>query len=101
MNNNHINRESILSELRLLKPEFEKNYGITRLGLFGSIARNEIHENSDIDIVVEMREPDLFYMVHIKEILENDFKRPVDVIHFRENMNKYLKTRIQAEALYV
>ena len=87
--------------MRLLKPEFEKNYGITRLGLFGSIARNEIHENSDIDIVVEMREPDLFYMVHIKEILENDFKRPVDVIHFRENMNKYLKTRIQAEALYV
>jgi uncharacterized protein len=99
--NSNINREKVLSELRLLKPDFERDYGITRIGLFGSVARNEIHEDSDIDVVIEMREPDLFYMVHIKEILENNFKRSVDVIHIRENMNEYLKKRIQAEAVYV
>jgi predicted nucleotidyltransferase len=101
MNSNRIDRDSVLSELKLLKPDFERNYGLTRIGLFGSVARNEIRDDSDIDVVIEMREPDLFYMVHIKEILENDFKRSVDVIHYRDNMNEYLKKRIQSEALYV
>ncbi len=96
-----INRETVLNELSLLKPDFEKKYGITRIGLFGSFARNEIRDDSDIDVVIEMREPDLYFMVHIKEILENDFNRHVDLIHFSENMNGYLKKRILAEAVYV
>jgi predicted nucleotidyltransferase len=91
----------VLSELSLLKSEFEKKYGVTRIGIFGSVARNEMREDSDIDIVVEMSEPDLFTMVHIKETLENDFHRHIDLVHYRENMNAYLKKQIQAEALYV
>lgn len=101
MENSNLSKNSVLSELCLLKPEFEKKYGLTSLGLFGSVARNEIRDDSDIDIVIEMKEPDIFYMVHIKETLEADFKRPVDVIHFRENMNEYLKRQILAEAVYV
>ena len=96
-----INRELVLEELRILKPSFEKQYGVTRIGIFGSLARNEIREDSDIDVVVEMREPDLFYMVHIKETLEEDLKRPVDIIRYREKMNNYLKARIDREAIYV
>ncbi len=52
-------------------------------------------------MVVEMREPDLFYMVHIKEALEESFKMPVDVIRYREMMNSRLKARIDREAVYV
>jgi len=94
------NRETILEELRRLKPDFEQRYGVTRIGIFGSVARNEIREDSDVDVVVEMRDPDLFYMVHIKEALENNLKRPVDVIRYRTMMNRYLRARIDREAVY-
>jgi len=95
------NRETILKELRRIKPDLAKLYGVTKIGIFGSFARNEIREDSDVDVVVEMREPDLFYMVHIKETLEQSFKMPVDVIRYREMMNSRLKARIDREAVYV
>jgi len=95
------NRETILNELLKMKPDLARRYGVTKLGIFGSLARNEIHDNSDIDVVLEMREPNLFYMVHIKEALEEYFQTPVDVIRYRKLMNKYLKARIDREAVYV
>ncbi len=95
------NRETILQELRKVKPDLEKRYGVTKIGIFGSMARNEIREDSDVDVVLEMREPDLFYMVHIKEDLEKRLKMPVDVIRYRKMMNSRLKARIDREAVYV
>lgn len=92
--------DAILRELKKHESEFERQYGVTRIGIFGSAARDELREDSDIDVVVEMREPDLFYVVHIKETLEEDFKRPVDVIRYRESMNRYPKARIDREARY-
>ena len=40
--------------LRKLKPLLEERFGIIRLGVFGSVARNEAEKDSDVDIVVEM-----------------------------------------------
>ena len=78
MNDGNLSREAVLQELRNHLPQFECLYGVTKIGVFGSVARDEPRKNSDIDVVVEMREPDLFYLVHIKETLENVLKRPVD-----------------------
>jgi len=101
MSLNIITREDVLIELRKLKPELEKRYGVTRIGIFGSVARDEVRDDSDIDVVIEMSEPDLFSVVHIKETLEEDFKRPVDIIRYRKKMNAFLKARIEREAIYV
>lgn len=101
MNGHTVNRDSILAELRQLKPELSRRYGVNRLALFGSFVRNEANPDSDIDIVVELSEPDLFALVHIKEELETDFQRSVDIIPFSVTMNRFLKTRIQDEAIYV
>ena len=100
MNEDNLSRDDILQELRNHLPQFERLYGVTRIGVFGSVARDEPRKNSDIDVVVEMKEPDLFYLVHIKETLEKDLQRPVDVIRYRDKMNPYLKTRIDREARY-
>jgi predicted nucleotidyltransferase len=100
MNESKLSREAILRELKNHLSQFEHLYGVTKIGVFGSVARDEIRENSDIDVVVEMREPDLFYLVHIKETLEKDLQRPVDVIRYRNKMNRYLKARIDREARY-
>jgi predicted nucleotidyltransferase len=94
-------RDEVLEILRCYKAEFAAQYGVTELGVFGSVARDEAGTESDVDIVIHMREPKLFFMVHIKETLEEMFQRPVDIIQYRRTMNPFLKKRIDQDAVYV
>jgi hypothetical protein len=96
-----LQKNEVLTILSDHKPRFNEKYGVTALGVFGSVARDEAIPDSDVDIVVRMREPKLFFMVHIKETLEDAFQRPVDIIHYREKMNPFLKKRIDRDAVYV
>jgi predicted nucleotidyltransferase len=96
-----IGRERALSLLRSCKHDVEQRYGVTAIGLFGSIARDQETETSDIDVVVQLQNPDLYTLVHIKEDLEAAFHRHVDVIHYRARMNPYLKRCIEEDAVYV
>ena len=100
MKESKLSREAILRELKSHLSQFERLYGVTKIGVFGSAARDELRQDSDIDVVVQMREPDLFYLVHIKETLEKNFNRHVDIIRYRDSMNRYLKARIDKEACY-
>jgi len=99
MNATLINKDQIIDQLRILKPELKEGYGVIKIGIFGSLARNEFHDHSDIDIVVEMS-PDLLKRASLKEYLEKLFNKEVDVIRYWDGMNPYLKTRIDREALY-
>jgi len=96
-----IRRDDALEILRRSKSGLEERYGITRMGIFGSVARDQSSEGSDIDIVVQMRAPNLFTLVHVKEELEEAMHEQVDIIHYRERMNSFLKSRIDQEAIYV
>ena len=75
-------------------------YGITKIGIFGSVARNEQTEDSDVDVCVEMKKPDLFTMVHIKEELQELFGKPVDIVRLRNNMNQMLLKQIKRDGIY-
>lgn len=94
-------REHVLKILGLHKGELEKRYGVTRIGIFGSVARGESSESSDVDVVIELNKPDLFYLVHIKDELEEALSCHVDIVHYRKKMNKFLRDRIIKEAIYV
>ncbi len=94
-------RENILATLRQIAPHLHQKYGVTRLGIFGSVARNEATPTSDIDIVLELTVPDLFTMVDIKADLEQTFQRSIDLIRYRPRMNPYLKRRIDHDAIYI
>jgi predicted nucleotidyltransferase len=96
-----LNRDAVISELQQLKPELNRQFGVIRIGLFGSYARGENVRDSDIDVVVELAEPDLFTLVHIKEVLEHKLNQSVDVILFSRFLNSFLRKRIQNEAIYV
>lgn len=88
---------AILRKYRTLKSDI---YGIIKIGIFGSVARNEQTEDSDVDICVEMKKPDLFTMVHIKEDLQELFGKSVDIVRLRKNMNPMLLSRIQRDGIY-
>jgi len=87
--------------LREYKERVESRYGISRIGLFGSFAKGESTEKSDIDIVIELENPDMFKLVHIKEELEELFGVRVDIVRRHNKMNPYLRKHIEKEALYV
>jgi hypothetical protein len=65
---NGMRRDEALRILRDHKREPATRYGVTRLGLFGSVAKDQAREGSDVDVVVEMRRPDLFFMAPIKAV---------------------------------
>ena len=91
----------ILEILRSYKAQSANRYGISRIGIFGSYVKGSPTQKSDIDIVIELQNPDLFKMVHIKEDLEELLGVQVDIVRNRKEMNPYLKKRIEKEALYV
>ena len=97
----NVNRENVLRILGMHKDELKRDYGLLKLGVFGSVARNEAREDSDIDIVVETQVPDLLRMVNLKEDLEELLHNRVDLVRYRLSMNSFLKKRIDNEAHYV
>jgi len=94
-------RDEILRALAQFRDRRAKEFGITRIGIFGSLARGEATDASDVDVVVELERPDLLLLVGIKQELEELLQRPVDVVRYREQMNPLLKKRIDREAVYV
>lgn len=71
-------RTEILHLLSQYKPTAVGKYGVTRIGIFGSAARGERHEGSDVDVVYE-GEPNLLLRSRMKVELEALFGCRVDV----------------------
>lgn len=92
--------KQILAILRDYKAQLAEKYGISEIGVFGSVARDEIREDSDIDVFVKMH-PDLLKRACLKEELESILGKKVDVVRYRPGMNKFLKKRIDNEGTYV
>ncbi len=93
------------SEYLLLLREYMRThagiYGITRMGIFGSVARGEQKADSDVDICFEAPAPTLFTLARIKYELEALLGCPIDLVRLREHMDEFLKQEIQKDALYV
>ncbi len=96
-----MDREKIIQLLKVFKEENKNKYHIERLGIFGSVAKNRMKEGSDVDIVVNLTKQDLFELIGIKQDLEEKLNYPIDIISYRENMNSFLKKRIDEDAVYV
>ena len=65
--------------LRKYMVENAHKYGIMRMGIFGSVARGEQTEDSDVDVCVELQTPSMFCLVHIKDELQHLFGCAVDI----------------------
>ena len=75
-------------------------FGITSLRIFGSVARNEQKEDSDVDICVDMK-ANLLLHVELKKFLEEQLGCPVDVIRIHKNMNEFLRRQIEKDGILV
>jgi predicted nucleotidyltransferase len=94
-------KNDVLAVLREYKDQFADQYGITALGVFGSVARGQNREDSDVDIVIKFHLPNLITLSRIRLEIEEAVHQHVDIVHYREKMNQLLKARIDSEAVYV
>lgn len=94
-------RSEILDLLINFQKTQSAEYGLRRLGVFGSVARDQMTDDSDVDIVVDLAEPNLLTLAALMIRLEELLARPVDVVHYQGMRNEYLKRRIDREAIYV
>ena len=94
-------RSELILILKQYKKNYQEKYRFNKIGIFGSAARDAAGAESDIDIVIEQREPDLFLLGSIKTDLEIQLNSKIDIVRIREGMNAFLKDRIEREAIYV
>ena len=94
-------QKEILDLLRRYKPTAQKKYGLTRLGVFGSVARGEESDESDVDVCYEGKAPSLLSLDMIQTELEHLLDCKVDLVRIRENMNNLLRQRILRDGIYV
>ena len=90
-----------INKLTAFKHASGKRFGITKLGIFGSVARRENTEDSDIDIVVEVEKPSLSLMCELKEALNSLFNCDVDLVRFRSTLRPLFKSNILNDVVYV
>ena len=95
-------KSEILSILKKYQHDFYQKYGVTKIGLFGSYARETQNKNSDIDLVIEMEKgkKSLKNFFGFKRELENVFRKNID-LGIESSLKPIVKEQIKKEILYV
>lgn len=70
----------IENKIKSLKPILASQFAVNKIGYFGSFARNEQKENSDIDILVELQNPLGWAFFDLKDFLEKELNTKVDLV---------------------
>ncbi|RJQ45920.1 MAG: nucleotidyltransferase [Gaiellales bacterium] len=84
-------REEILNILKKARTELEHRYGVTYMALFGSYARGEQGEDSDIDILIEVDPSIGLRFVEIADYLEELLGARVELVSTRAIKHRYLQ----------
>ena len=77
-----------------------KGFGVRELGVFGSFARNEQTEKSDVDVLVEMDRHSFDAYMDLLFFLEDLFGRKVDLV-VKDTIKPMIRNRVLREAIYV
>ena len=96
--------QQVLDLLRQQLPYLSSEYGITRLGIFGSYAKGTQQERSDIDLVAEFETPLGLKFIELTDYLEQLFQAPVDLVTLagiQAIRNTKVSKNIQESIVYV
>lgn len=92
-------RKEIEETLRKCKPSLREKFKVKEIGVFGSYARGEELEESDIDILVEFYEPVGWEFIDLKEFLEKTLDKEVDLVTVKA-LKPQLRDKILKEVVY-
>jgi uncharacterized protein len=94
-------RQEILSSLKTLKGDIAREYSVKTLGVFGSVARDEQTEGSDVDLLVEFSRPVGFVtFMRLEHFLSARLGKQVDLVT-PDTLKPVIRQDILAEVIYV
>ena len=93
--------QDCVNKLTEFKRAFGSKFGILRLGIFGSVARKENSEDSDIDICFDGETPSLLTMARMENELEELMGCPVQMTMLHDGLPEGLKNAIKRDVIYV
>jgi predicted nucleotidyltransferase len=93
-------RDEIIKELSKNKSYIQQNFEVSKIGLFGSYAKNKQTEDSDIDIYVEFKHKTFDNLAGLWNYLEDLYQKKVDLFHKHKNNNKVIVSNIQKDVIY-
>ncbi len=99
--NNQLSKKEIVKLLGENKSIFEKQFGVKKIGLFGSYARNENNPESDIDLFVDLERHTLHDSAGLLIYLENIFGRKVELVIKHKNIKQRFLHNIEKDIYYV
>jgi predicted nucleotidyltransferase len=92
--------ESIYAKLKRIKPELSERYPIGGMALFGSYARGDWTEKSDVDILIDLNAKIGLRFIELAEELEQALGKQVDLVSKAGIKPKYFKV-IEKDLIYV
>jgi len=95
-----MNKIDILNKLSDNKTYIEKEFEVKKIGLFGSYAKDEQTQDSDIDIYVEFRHKTFDNIAGLWNYLEELYHKKIDLFHKHKNNNKVILSNIQKDVIY-
>lgn len=87
------NQKNII--LNILAP-----YNPKKIGVFGSRARNDHSKESDLDLLVELNNVNLFDLVELEFALSQHLNMKVDLVT-EASLNKYIRSEVEKEIYYI
>lgn len=93
--------EEIKQLLSQSKPQLQECYRVTQVGVFGSYARGEQTENSDVDVLIDyIQAPTLVHLVELRDFLQGLLNMKVDVVT-KNGLKPRIRERVLSEVVYV
>lgn len=86
--------------LKHATPEIKQKFGVESMRLFGSVARGDCRENSDVDLFVEMP-PKAFRICALKDYLERLLGTAVDIIRKHSNLDPFILSEIERDGITI
>lgn len=94
-------RQDVLALLKNIKREVARDYSVKSIGVFGSVARSEQTDQSDIDLLVEFDKPVGFVtFMRLEHFLSEKLGGPVDLVT-ADSLKPVIRDGILAEVIYV
>lgn len=93
-------KQEVLNYLSSHKEKFKSDFGVIKIGLFGSFARDQATKNSDVDLVIEMFPKSLAKRMAFKKQVEEDLNRSLDV-GYMSTLRSFIAKEVVKDIIYV
>ncbi|MBF4472085.1 nucleotidyltransferase family protein [Flavobacterium sp. HJJ] len=94
-------KDEIINTLQLDKQFLKENYGVVSIGLFGSYAKGVEKPDSDVDFLVEFKNPSYSLLMGLYSYLENRLNSKIEIVRKGPHVSERFLKNIKKDLIYV